>query len=163
MAAIRVVCDWLVDGDDVAKWTQLFMTCKDNMERARPKLEEERRHKKAVLDYAFGRLSRGLDQLAENPPYYGHFARYVERMWLFVREVQESPMRSKLGAIPRIHELMDGAMRSLTRDIDEVTDSVTDDGSQLNVMFDVGRLSFVKFIGRDFKANVALRRVPRRP
>jgi hypothetical protein len=55
MMAIRVLCEWLLDGENVAKWVPLFETCKNAMDAVQMKRE--------VLRMALNRARRCLQQI----------------------------------------------------------------------------------------------------
>ena len=161
--AIRVVGDWLVDGDDVAKWAQFFMACKYTMEPARPKLEEERRHKVLVMDYAFELLARDLDRQSFMTVVSYRLYRHVRTTRRYVNEVKVLSMNRKIDAVPYIREMVENALIQMMRDVDELTDCSYTQAIGNDISVNARRLSNVKKAWTVFRDRLALRRAPDEP
>ena len=160
--AIRVVCLWLVEREDVAEWAQLFMASKDAMESARLKLEEEREHKKAVLDWALERLSADIRRLPSMRRT-GIFSERLDSLDEFVCEVMRLPIHEKLDALPQIEACVGGLRCALMRHIEEVTDRRVDAVDRSRIGLALEELADLKHFWRLFARNVALRRAPGEP
>jgi hypothetical protein len=156
--AFRAVCQWLVEREDVVRWVRLCMTCKDTMEVAQQKLKEERAHKVAVLDWAFGQLSKDLDHLTITPLINYRFRNHLINMRDFVHETMA--VSEKWDEISGIEGCMRGALNALMADIQELTDRPLDALARMDIGRDAERLADLKYVWRVFTRNIALRRVP---
>jgi hypothetical protein len=161
--AIRVVCLWLVGREDVAKWAQLFMARKGTMEIARLELEEERRHKVLVMDYAFEMLARELDRQSFVTMVSHRLSVHVWSMRQLVNEVKVLSMNRKLDAVPYIGDEIKEALNQMMRDVDELTNFGYTPAIENDICANAERLSDIKRAWTVFKDRLALRRAPDEP
>jgi hypothetical protein len=165
--ALHAVCQWLVEREDVVKWAQLFMACKEIMDIAQPELQREREHKQAVLDWALERLSLDLDRLTAPPWHHrsfrGRLRGRLDDLEEFVHEVMTLSMLGKLDALPQIKAYVRDVLWALMSDIDEITDRPVDAVDRLQIGLSLEDLADLKHVWRLFTRNVALRRAPDEP